>query len=450
MKTHPTWSLLLGVLVMTGCSSPQLNAQPANLQGANNAQNSLRLQALTSSDWVRPDNFGKLIPGVDYVADEVLAIYLDGGFPQQELIRIAAKAGLTYLQSYQLPSAGSNLICGRFLARFKVPKGGNLELAIQRLQLVSQGVGGNRLYGISPRGMASGVPRGMGNSVRMAGPSDWGYYAVNASSQPSRLTAAVIDTGVNNVGGFNLLSGFNYLAGNTNTKDDFVHASGQLGHGTPAANIITGAPSGGLQVGVLSGSSIMPYKACDKNGKCTDIEVAQSICAAANQQASVINLSLGTLLNSKILELAVTDAVADDSVVIAAAGNTRDGTFTGRENFPSYPAAFTQSIPGLVSVGAVDRSRQFASFATTSGSIDLVAPGVDVASLNAYGVLESFSGTSFASPYVTAAALQILERDPGLRAGQVEDLLVRNADTRGCTPDAGAPSSCGAGMVQVR
>lgn len=90
----------------------------------------------------------------------------------------------------------------------------------------------------------------------------------------------------------------------------------------------------------------------------------------------------------------------------------------------------------MIAVGAVDASKQVASFSNRAGSAQdhyLVAPGVDILAPKIGGGAALVSGTSFAAPHVSGAAALVLEAAPFLSAAQVVELLLDSAT------DLGAP-----------
>jgi subtilisin family serine protease len=226
------------------------------------------------------------------------------------------------------------------------------------------------------------------------------------------------------------------------------------GHGTPVASIISevgrfgphrtvSAASPILRIGVANNATIIPVKVCDKNGICPDTSVIAGICYAAARRpdnkprASVMNLSLGSFIESPIMKGAIQDAVNAGTLVITAAGNSRsqphytqppgitdeaqfclseipdldNSNLTAAQkrsmlhyNCPVYPAAFSRgasrdtdgiirNADGILSVGSVSPNLRFSNsvpqtyryseFATKNSRIDLVAPGDQVVALDA-------------------------------------------------------------------
>ena len=97
--------------------------------------------------------------------------------------------------------------------------------------------------------------------------------------------------------------------------------------------------------------------------------VIQGIEAALSLGPGVINLSIGGTTRSGFEELAIYDAVARGSVVVAASGNERE-----EGDPPNYPA----SLPHVLTVGAVGGNGPVTTFSSTSEGMDVVAPGESV------------------------------------------------------------------------
>ncbi|MGH9000346.1 MAG: S8 family serine peptidase, partial [Acidimicrobiia bacterium] len=246
------------------------------------------------------------------------------------------------------------------------------------------------------------------------------------------LVLAVLDSGVDldhpDLAG-RLVPGWDVVDDDSRPDDDH-------GHGTMVAGVAAARTGNGRGVaGVAWRGSIMPVKVMSSEGFATDADVAEGIVWATDHGADVINLSLAAPGSSTALQSAVDYALAGDVVVVAAAGNDASSV-------PNWPAA----ARGVIAVGAVDRSGARAAFSSFGSWVDLVAPGVELATTANDGG-ESYAladGTSFASPLVAGVALLVRAYDPGAGPAAVADRLVRSATDRGAP---GPDPYSGAGVV---
>jgi subtilisin family serine protease len=160
-----------------------------------------------------------------------------------------------------------------------------------------------------------------------------------------------------------------------------------------------------------------------------------AIEALAERGVRVMNLSLSGPANT-VLENAIEAAQAKGVVIIAAAGNNGAGAE------PSYPAAY----PEVIAVTAVDQDLNVYRRATQGGYVDLAAPGVKVWTASSQGSGVIRTGTSYAVPFVSAAAGLLLASNPELDPKVVQSRL--EAHTR----DLGKPGwdpTYGFGLIQV-
>lgn len=138
-------------------------------------------------------------------------------------------------------------------------------------------------------------------------------------------------------------------------------------HGTHVAGIVAASANGEGVNGVAPAVTLWPVRVLGRDGAGTlDDLVAAMNWAADNPDIDVINLSLGGVGPSTVLEAAINRADSNGKLVVAAAGNQGTDDLT-------YPAAFER----VVGVGAVDAGKVRASYSNFGGSVDLVAPGGD-------------------------------------------------------------------------
>ncbi|MEX0657980.1 MAG: S8 family serine peptidase [Egibacteraceae bacterium] len=207
-----------------------------------------------------------------------------------------------------------------------------------------------------------------------------------------------------------VIDGFDALdVGTLGKVDPLTPCSGTCrGHGTHVAGVVAALVGNDIGIaGLARGASIMPVRVLDPAGFGDSSDVAEGIMFAADHGADVINLSLGSIEPSQLVEFAVAYATRHGALVVAAAGNH------GRYSPDIHPAV----DPWTLAVGATDRDDTVASFSGQGTWIDLVAPGVDILStrpVSAPALYSMDSGTSMATPHVAAAAALVRRRHPSL------------------------------------
>jgi subtilisin family serine protease len=163
--------------------------------------------------------------------------------------------------------------------------------------------------------------------------------------------------------------------------------------------------------------------------------VVEGIIYAVSRGAKVLNLSIGTLSDSAIVHDAIRYAVDHGVTVVAASGN--DG-----QNTVLRPAAYDE----VICVGAVDGDLDRAQFSNYGDEVDIVAPGVGVATAGLAGRRIYFSGTSAAAPFVSGALAALRARFPQLSVAELRARLLDNANNLGA---AGRDPYFGAGILRL-
>ena len=217
--------------------------------------------------------------------------------------------------------------------------------------------------------------------------------------------------------------GWNSLAQNGDIEDGF-------GHGSHIAGIIGAAANGRGMVGVTWVADLMPVRMFDDFGRGTNLAGAQGITYAADRGAQVVNMSWGTLRNSRAIQLAIEYAAASGAVLVASAGNNGDRVL---DNFPA-------AYDAVISIGATTTTDVLAGFSNHGVRVDLVAPGVDILS-SEHGAYFTLSGTSQSAGYVSGVAAHLRHRYPALPAEEVRAILRQSAvdlGRRGWDPFFGA------------
>jgi thermitase len=179
-----------------------------------------------------------------------------------------------------------------------------------------------------------------------------------------------------------------------------------FGHGTAVAGIV-------LQI--APNAQIMPIRVLGPDGTGDVTNVVQGIEWAVNHGAKIINLSLGSSEPVEAVRKMIAWADSKDVFVVASAGNTNDTNVT-------YPAADSQTDAyggrRLISVGSVGSGNIVAQFLgltdvtptkldlksafSTYGKVEMYAPGELIDTLAPNLKAAVWTGTSFATPMVSA------------------------------------------------
>jgi len=207
------------------------------------------------------------------------------------------------------------------------------------------------------------------------------------------------------------------------------------GHGTHCIGTACGPrePYHPPRYGVAFGAAILAGKVLDDGGGGADGGILAGINWAITQGARVVSMSLGAEVTikdpfSEVFEAVGQRALAAGTLVVAAAGNESD-----RRSGWLAPVGHPANCPSILAVGAVDGKLQLGNFSNRGlvpkgGSVDLVAPGVDV--LSAFPMPERsrrLSGTSMATPHVAGIAALFAEAHPKATAAELWSLLTRHA-----------------------
>ena len=237
------------------------------------------------------------------------------------------------------------------------------------------------------------------------------------------------------------------------------------GHGITVTSVILGFRYNLLDPvlpatfnGVAPKATVIPAKVFTERGDVWASVIARAVAyltdlkinGALGNSPLVINMSLGGFDEDVLMRAAIDYAIAHGVVVVAAAGNDADAgmVFPGRYapvisagatglvgEFPPNDPTFIQWILNDVAEG--DPSQHgivpFSAWELPGQDLDVLAPGfaVPVAGLVGGGIgLVDYSlagGTSFASPHVAGIAALMLQKNPGLTAAQIEEILENTA-----------------------
>ncbi|EFE66777.1 serine protease [Streptomyces viridosporus ATCC 14672] len=257
-----------------------------------------------------------------------------------------------------------------------------------------------------------------------------------SQSKGKGVRVAVIDTGVDVRNpqlkdAVDVKSGRNFLPKGLKDEDgDPIERGNEngttdtVGHGTKVAGIIAARPADKTGfVGLAPEATIIPIQQNDAEGHGDTGTLAASIRHAVQAKADVINISQDTSDAAEPapdLEAAVNEALEQEIVVVASAGN--DGA--GGNVKKTYPASYE----GVLAVAASDRNNERASFSQSGDFVDVAAPGVDMISTVPRGGHCSDNGTSFSAPYVAGVAALIKAKHPDWTQRQIVAQIEQTAE----------------------
>jgi thermitase len=229
------------------------------------------------------------------------------------------------------------------------------------------------------------------------------------------------------------------LRGKVAAQRDFAAGDGRaedlVGHGTAVAGVVAARVNNREGIaGACPECELVVAKDGDEYPELA--ATVRGIYWATRQGAAVINISSGGTEDYAPLSRAIEAATERGVLVVASAGN-----FGGDGGNPTvYPAAY----PGVLSVGATDRSNRLAYFSSHGPWLDVVAPGVNTPTTVPGGGYAQASGTSFSAPLVAGVA--------GLLAseGLAEDRAARLEATARDLGSRGHDPRYGSGLVDAR
>jgi len=223
------------------------------------------------------------------------------------------------------------------------------------------------------------------------------------------------------------------------TCDSTIRAK-ESAHGTHVAGIALASGNNALgTTGINWSAGLLHARILDGCGSGTTADIAAAITWAADNDAFVINLSLGTDGSADgtdpdpALHAAVLYARSRGSLIVAAAGNAQGAA----RDLPQYPGAYAE----VIGVANTTNDDSTAGSTVRGPWVDMAAPGTGILSTLPDGLSSGsyearsgtgagwgrFTGTSMSSPMVAGAAALLKAANPSLSAGEVAARLIRSA-----------------------
>jgi subtilisin family serine protease len=349
-------------------------------------------------------------------ADEIVAV----GLTNDQTTALTT-AGFTVLQRANLSFAGSEVV------KLRIPSGAGAEAALNQVRAAAPGASAdfNHYFRPGQDSLDCSAER-----CPARGLVAWPGESMFACS--GRPTIGLIDTAIN----------ADHAAFAKN-QVEVVRLSGEelpesgRQHGTAVAALLVG-DAGSTTPGLLPGANLIAvdafYRGARQDDRADAYDLVRALDLLAGRKVDVVNMSLAGPANA-VLEKLVRQ-VGAETVLVAAAGNQ------GPKAGPVFPAAY----PEVFAVTAVDRRKQAYRRAGRGEHIDLAAPGVGVWTAASVSGARSKTGTSFAAPFVTAAAA--LVKSSGMETvADIHDVLAKSAEDLG---EPGKDPVFGWGLLNAR
>ena len=186
-------------------------------------------------------------------------------------------------------------------------------------------------------------------------------------------------------------SGGDYLGWDNDPFDENKHGTYISGIAAAQTNNFTGI------AGAAPNIKLVNLRAFDPGGFGEEDDVAAAILYAVQMGVKVLNMSFGDYSFSYVLRDVIQFAYSKNLVLVGSSGNQNS-------SLPHYPSGYSE----VISVGNSTQDDYRAGNSNYGSTLDLMAPGSQIVTTARNNNYASISGTSAATPFVSAAAALIL------------------------------------------
>lgn len=243
-----------------------------------------------------------------------------------------------------------------------------------------------------------------------------------AWTNPGEIAADGLDNDGN--GKVDDIAGWDFVNSDNNPTDDH-------GHGTNVTGIMVALRNNGIgSAGLISGAKIQVLKMLNASNSGLTSNLIAATAYARQSGVKIMNLSLQNFPNDAALSAEFTACQNAGILLVICAGNqNQNNDQAGNEN---YPSSFPH--PNIISVGNHDRTDNRWISATSGSnygavSVDLFAPGREIYSTGLNTGYSNYTGTSQATPAVTAVAAAILAANPSWSAPEIKNAILSSVVT---------------------
>jgi hypothetical protein len=304
----------------------------------------------------------------------------------------------------------------------------------------------------------------------MGNPTHWSIEAINASKAWEQgltgkgVKVAVIDSGVSDHPEITVVEKHSFLEDVADSPFDESNPQDNIGHGTHILGVIGAKQNGQLinkadVIGVSPDVQLYSLKVIDGKYKRqsldannnpildpnnepvmehanegTVLDIIEAIDWSIDNKMDIINISLGTDTDVRLLKEAVDRAYQSGILVVSSAGNGYN------ESSVSYPAKYHS----VIAVSSVNQNKILSSFSSTGEEIEFSAPGEFIVSTFLNNQYSIAGGTSQAAPYVTGLLSILKEKYPHLSSVELRTKLQEYTEDLG--PE-GRDSKYGYGFI---
>jgi subtilisin family serine protease len=282
------------------------------------------------------------------------------------------------------------------------------------------------------------------------GTLQWGLRAIRwfEADRPdaSNVGVGILDTGID--AGHPDLADVDITYEHPDTRAEDI-----VGHGTHVAGIVGAVANNAVGIAGVARCAIHMWKIFPDEQYEGEYYVdpdlfADALRTAAESGLSALNLSIGGTQSSSVEQVLIRRLAARGVAVVAAMGNEfQDGNPT------EYPAAYDD----VLAVGAIAENRERSDFSNTGRHIGICAPGSNIlstlprrrSSYRSERLYASWSGTSMATPHVTAAAALVAAQNPALSPTDIVERLRDTAATLSAMRGRARTNEYGAGLLDL-